>query len=537
MSDLILFNAKLLPQNAAYDQATAVAIRAERFLAVGNDDEILALARNGTKKIDLDGRLLLPGFSDSHIHFYDHAMGFKRLQLADSTSLDDLRRRLKAEASETPPGEWIQGRGWNETRWSEQVIPTRHDLDQAAPDHPVILWRSDMHLAIVNSLALKAAGIGSETRDPPQGRIDRDPSGEPTGGLRERAINLVRDLIPLPPEQEVIQAMQEAFSSLHRFGLTAIHDCRDLGGREAALVFNAFAQLQQDGQLPLRTWMHLSGERLDEAVSLGLRTGFGDSHLRIGHVKYFSDGSQGAHTAWMLEPYEDTGDYGMPLTPMDEIEDAFHRAHQAGLALAVHAIGDRATRELISVFERVMSASQLEGIAAPSTPHRIEHVQNIRPEDLARMSALHVVASVQPIHLADDITLIDQTAGPRGRFAYPFRDILDAGLVMAFGSDAPVADHNPFLGIHAALTRQRLDGTPQGGWYPQQRLTLSQALHCYTKAPHVACGRQSELGSISPGYLADAVVLDSDLLSIEPEAIPDTKVHMTIFDGRVVYEG
>lgn len=334
-----------------------------------------------------------------------------------------------------------------------------------------------------------------------------------------------------------MQAMQQAFSSLHQYGVTAIHDCRDMGGREAPLVFSALTRLQQAGQLPLRTWMHIAGEHIDEAICLGMRTGFGDSHLRIGHVKYFSDGSQGAQTAWMLEPYLDSGDYGMPLTPMEEIEDAFRRAHQSGLAVAVHAIGDRAMRELISVFERVMSADPHPDSGVPAAPHRIEHVQNIRPEDLARMSALGVVASVQPIHLADDITLVDQTVGARGRFAYPLRDILDAGVVMAFGSDAPVADHNPFPGIHAALTRQRLDGTPEGGWYPQQRLTLAEALWCYCKAPSIACGRQAELGSISPGYLADAVVLDGDILAIEPEAIPAMKVHMTIFDGRVVYQG
>jgi len=207
MPNLILFNSKLLPQDPAYDKATAVAIRGDRFLAIGSDDEILALAGNGTEKIDLAGRLMLPGLSDSHIHFYDHAMGPFRMQLADTTSLDDLLQRLKKKASDTPPGEWIQGRGWNETRWSDQVTPTRHDLDQVAPGHKVLLWRSDMHKAVVNSLALQEAGIDRQTPDPPQGRIDRDQSGEPTGGLRERAINLVRYLIPLPSENDVMQAM------------------------------------------------------------------------------------------------------------------------------------------------------------------------------------------------------------------------------------------------------------------------------------------------------------------------------------------
>jgi predicted amidohydrolase YtcJ len=536
MPELLLFNGKILPQAPSFERATALAIRDGRFLAVGSDEEILALASRSTKKVNLGGRTLLPGISDSHIHYYDHAMGARRLQLADSVSLDDMLARVKEQAHASERGEWIQARGWNETRWVQPIIPTRRDLDQAAPDHPVILWRSDMHMAVVNSQALRIAGIDAATPDPPQGRIDREPAGEPSGGLRERAINLVKDLIPLPAVDELVEAMRQAFPGMHRIGVTAFHDSRDLGGREAPLVFDAFMQLQQAGELPLRTWMFLPGERLDEAIALGLRTGFGCSHLRIGHVKYFSDGSQGAHTAWMLEPYEDSSDCGMPLTPMDEIEDAFTRAHRAGLAVAVHAIGDRAMRELISVFERVMKAARSSNGSYPAAPHRIEHVQNIRPDDLARMAALNVIASVQPIHLADDITLIDQTVGPRGRFAYPLRAILDAGVPMAFGSDAPVADANPFLGVHAALTRQRLDGTPEGGWYPEQRLELDEILACYCASPHIAGGRGHELGRISPGYLADAVVLDGDLSNLDPQAIPEVRVTMTVFDGRVVYE-
>jgi predicted amidohydrolase YtcJ len=536
MPNLILYNASVIPQNSAYAGSTAVAIRGERFLAVGRDDEILELAGSATRKIDLEGRTLMPGLTESHIHFYDHALGPHRLQLADSTSLADLRQRLKDYAEKTSPGDWIRGQGWNETRWSEQVIPSRHDLDQAAPNHPVILWRSDMHLAVVNSLALEQAGITAQTPDPPQGRIDRDPSGEPSGGLRERAINIVRDLIPHPSEQEVLAAMQEAFVSLHRYGITAIHDMRGLADREAKLVLNVLTQLSRAGQLQLRTWMNIAGEHLEQAIKIGLRTGYGDSYLRLGHVKFFSDGSQGARTAWMLEPYLDSDDCGMPLTPMEEIEDAIQRAHKAGLAVTVHAIGDRATHELVDVLERISKSQTTDQVGLPAAPHRIEHVQNIRPEDLARMSTLNIVASVQPIHLADDITLIDQTVGARGRYSYPLHDFFEAGVVMAFGSDAPVADHNPYLGLHAATTRQRLDGTPEDGWYPDQRLSLRDALWCYTTAPHIAIGRQDELGSIAPGYLADAAVIEGNLLKTAVEAIPETKVHMTIFDGRIVYE-
>ncbi len=533
MPHLILRNAKLLPQNPEYAHASAVAIRGHRILAVGSDEEIRALARSGTQQIDLRGRLLLPGFTDSHIHLFDHAMSPHRMALAGTTSLDDLLQRLMREAAEKPPGSWIQGRGWNETRWPDPVHPTKKDLDRAAPDHPVILWRSDMHLAVVNSKALSAAGIDRQTPDPEQGRIDRDEHGEPSGGLRERAIRLVKDLIPLPPEEQVMQAIQDSFADFHRLGLTGVHDFRDLGGREAGLVLRALTRLEQAGKLDLRTWICIAGEHLEDAIATGLRTGFGSDLLRIGHVKYFSDGSQGARTAWMLEPYEGSDDPGMPLTPMEEIAEAIPRAHQAGLAVAVHAIGDRANRELMAVFERT---AQSRTGAEPSAPHRIEHVQNIRPEDVKRMAALGVAASVQPIHLVDDITLVDQTVGARGRFTYPFRGMLDAGVVMAFGSDAPVADHNPLLGIQAAVTRQRQDGTPAEGWYPQQRLTVAEAIHGYTMGPAAVCGRALELGNIGPGSLADLVVLEEDILSGDPGAIGETEIAMTVFDGRVVYE-
>ncbi|HEY69235.1 MAG TPA: amidohydrolase [Anaerolineae bacterium] len=533
MPHLILRNAKILPENPEYTHATAVAVRGNRIVAVGSDEEIGSLAKQGTRQIDLGGRLLLPGFTDSHIHLFDHAMSSHRIALADTTSLDDLLQRLQHEAAGKPPGSWIQGRGWNETRWPDPMHPTRQDLDRAAPDHPVILWRSDMHLAVVNSAALSAAGIDRRTPDPEQGRIDRDARGDPSGGLRERAIRLVKDLIPLPPEEQVMQALQDSFAGFHHLGVTGVHDFRDLGGREAGMVLRALTRLDQAGKLELRTWMCIAGEHLEEAIAVGLRTGFGNDLLRIGHVKYFSDGSQGAHTAWMLEPYLGSDDPGMPLTPMEEIAEAVPRAHQAGLAVAVHAIGDRANQELMAVFER---AIQNNAASAPSAPHRIEHVQNIRPEDVKRMAALGVAASVQPIHLVDDITLVDQTVGERGRFTYPFRGMLDAGVVMAFGSDAPVADHNPLLGIQAAVTRQRQDGTPAEGWYPQQRLTVAEAIQSYTQGPAAVCGRALDLGTIGPGSLADLVVLEEDILSGDPGAIGETKIAMTVFNGRVVHE-
>ncbi|HET90891.1 MAG TPA: amidohydrolase, partial [Chloroflexi bacterium] len=503
MTDLVLINGKLHTQDARYPEATAVAIRGARVQAVGDDEAIRALAGPGARVIDLEGRLLLPAMTDAHFHYYDWSLGLRRLPLSEADSLADLKQRLARRAREIPPGEWILGQGWNESRWPEPRMPTRADLDEAAPDHPVILWRNDLHLAAINSRALQETGITADTANPPEGVIDRDESGEPTGVLRELAINLVTDVIPPPTEDETVDAMREGFGILHRLGVTGVHDYRIMGGADGPPAFRAYQRLQAAGELALRMWMHIPGERLDEAIALGLRTGMGDDYLRVGHVKLFSDGGQGARTAWMLEPYEDTGECGMPLTPMDEIARAVERAERAGLAVAIHAIGDRANRELIGVFERVLGSEREANTAAPAAMHRIEHVQMIRPEDVARLAQLDVAASVQPIHCPDDIPMVETSVGPRGRFAYPFRDMKEAGVTMAFGSDCPVANPNPIFGIHAAVTRQTRDGAPAGSGYPAQRLTVAEAIWGFTMGAARVSGREAHLGSISPGKLAD----------------------------------
>lgn len=509
-------------------------MRGGRILAVGSDSELHALAGSHTRQVDLGGRRVLPGLTDSHFHYYDWALNRRRLELAATASLADLRWHVTHAAKNAPPGGWLLGQGWNETRWPDAHLLSRADLDDLTPANPAILWRSDMHLAVANSLALEAANISAETSDPTQGVIDRDASGQPTGVLRELAINLVREVIPPPTEAEAIAAMRDGFTELHRLGLTGVHDYRIMGGADGPLAFRAYQHLQAAGELALRMWMLLPYERLEQAIALGLRTGFGDDRLRVGHVKFFSDGGQGARTAWMLEPYEDIGSCGMPLTPMDEIADAIRRAHTAGLAVAIHAIGDRANRELIAVFEQVLKS---EPDAAPSAPHRIEHVQNIRPEDMFRLGRLGVMASVQPIHVPDDFPMIEKSVGTRGRYAYPFRDLLAAGVPLAFGSDCPVADPNPLWGIHAAVTRQMRDGTPSGGWYPYQRLSVAEAVWGFSMGAALVSGREAELGSITPGKLADLVVLDRDIFEIEPMEIAQAQVVLTIFDGKIVFEG
>jgi hypothetical protein len=327
--------------------------------------------------------------------------------------------------------------------------------------------------------------------------------------------------------------MRLGFPLLQQLGLTGIHDYRLMDGTDGPPAFRVYQRLRSSQALGVRLWMQISGAHLEEAITLGLRTGFGDGFLRIGHVKLFADGGQGARTAWMLEPYQGSTDYGLPLLTMAEMADAIERANLAGLSVAVHAIGDRAIREILAILEGL--AEQHSPSRERQVPNRIEHVQNIRPEDVVRLAALQVVASVQPIHAVDDMAMVEQTVGPRGRFTYVFRDLLGAGVPLALGSDCPVADPNPWWGIHAAVTRQQRDGSPPGGWYPAQRMTVAEALWGFTMGPAQVSGQSHELGSISPGKLADLVVLDRDILAIEPGEIADTQVRMTVLDGEVVY--
>jgi predicted amidohydrolase YtcJ len=549
----ILFNGKLWTQDPRFPDATAVAVQAGRIVAVGGDAEILALAGPEMQAIDLGGRRVLPGLTDAHFHFQGWAMARRNLMLAGLPSLQAVQEALGRAAQAIPAGssQWIKGQGWNETDWPEPRLLTRHDLDAVAADHPVILWRSDLHLATANTLALRLAGITTNTPDPPAGVIDRDVAGQPTGVLRDQAMEFVDAVLPQPGTAEIDAAMRDAIAEAHRLGLTGVHDFRIGDAAESRGAFQAWQRLHAAGDLRLRVWMMFDGTLLDEASALGLRSGFGDDRLRIGGAKYFADGSLGARTAWMLAPYADGGS-GLPVIPMAALAGAIERGAAAGLPVGIHAIGDRAVRELLDVFSEVLPRVarsetghskqpplpidnyQLTIVNSP-LPHRIEHVQHSHPDDLRRLGSLGLVASVQPIHLVDDMALVERAIGERGRWAYALRTLLEGGAVLALGSDCPVASPNPFWGIHAAVTRQRRDGTPAGGWYPEERLTVAEAVAGYTLGPAYASGQLERLGSITPGKLADLVVLDRDIFAVRPGEIAGTQPVLTIFDGEIVY--
>ncbi len=535
MIDLIIYNARIYTQWPERPWAEAVAIQKGRIVAVGYDPEIRALATPRTRLIDARGQLALPGFTDSHIHLFDLARRRGQVSLYDAASLDDLAARVQTHASQLPPDAWVLGYGWNESNWPELRFPTRHDLDGVTGGRPAVIWRTDLHAAVANTEALRRAGIDATTPDPPSGVIDRDEIGQPTGVLRELAINLVRQAIPPMTEAQAAANLQAVARDLHALGIVAVHDQRMKdNAEEGPEALRLYQRLAANGELPLRISCNLEAAHLDMIIELGLQSGLGDEWVRFGHVKLFSDGSLGARTAWMLAPYEnDPENRGMFLTPPEEMAALIQKAHRHGVAISVHAIGDRANRTVLDTFDEALAAGS---DAPPLIPHRIEHVQAIHPEDQPRLARLGVTASVQPLHCTDDIPNTNRLWGDRGRNAYPFRNLLNVGAVLAFGSDAPVASPNPWRGIHAAVTRQRRDGSPAGGWHPEQRLSVEEAVRAYTIGPAIAIGQARQQGRLAPGYLSDLILVDQDIFVIHKDELPATQVLLTLLHGKIVHQ-
>ncbi|MEA1968993.1 MAG: amidohydrolase [Thermodesulfobacteriota bacterium] len=530
--DIILHNGNIQTQDNFHPTAQAVAISGSQILSIGSNSEILGLASKKTNVIDLDKKLVLPGFIDTHFHFYEWALNYDSINFSHVCSFKEMEEAVLKKVLVTEKGNWILGHGFNESDWPENKIPDKYDLDRIAPDNPVCIWRCDLHLGVANSLGLKLAGINSKTPDPKDGVIVKDALKNPTGVLKELALNLIRNVLPGLSQAKVLENMQKAVGDAHELGLTSIHDIRLMGGIEGADALKAWQSLRRKNKLHIRCHVALPGEMTNQAVDLGLFTGFGDDLLKIGYLKFFADGGMGARTGWMTEKYLDA-DFGMPLTPVEEIEKAALKADQAGLSVMVHTIGDRAGKEIIGMFQRIEN----HGPTMCIIPHRLEHVQMILPEDLKRLSALkNIAVSCQPNNLSLDISMIDYCAGPRGKYAYNLKNILKTGVPLMLSSDAPVADPNPMAGIYSAVNRKRMDHTPEKGWYMEQALSVEEAVKGYTITPAAATGTGDRLGSISKGKLADMIVLDRDIFKINPSQIAETKIDLTLFNGRIVYE-
>jgi hypothetical protein len=523
--DLLLYNGSIHTLDPSQPVAEALLLRDGRVFARGSYDELRTRAP-GARALDLAGRTALPGFEDAHLHLCMHGMSLAQADLVGAATLPQALERVQQAATRQAGAGWLLGGGWDHNLWPEPSMPTRHDLDRVLAERPVALDSKDRHSLWVNGLALRLAGVGAETPDPPGGRIWRDATGAPTGILSESARQLVGAVIPPPGEAAWREAARGALADCARYGITAVHNC------EGPDSFRALAALEQAGELTARVWHMLPLRALEDAVALGLRTGYGSERLRIGHVKMFADGALGSGTAEMLAPYEgQPGHLGVAATETETLLEAVRLATRQGLAAAIHAIGDGANRRVLDIYAQV--AREFPDLRLRQ---RIEHVQLLSPEDLPRLAGLGVIASMQPIHATQDRVMAERQWGERCRTAYAWRSLLESGARLAFGTDAPVEALNPMLGLYAAVSRRSARGEPPEGWYPAQRLSLEEALQAYTLGAAYAAYGEGSRGSLAPGKWADVAVLSQDIHARPPEALLETQVDLTIVGGEIVYQ-
>jgi predicted amidohydrolase YtcJ len=522
-----IVNARVFTVDGARPWAEAVAICGERIDAVGTTDEIRRVLPAGARIIDAGGRLVVPGFNDAHVHLNDGAKDLLSVNLRDAKSSEEMRARVAAFAARTPQGRWILGGFWDHESWPDHALPTRALMDAAAPDHPVFLSRLDGHMAVANSKALALAGVTRATPVPAGGAILKDASGELTGILKDNAMGLVDRVIPPPSWDETMAGAKAALAHAASLGVTTVQDLTS-----SADQLRVYQALKAAGQLPVRLYATQS-RPYGEFVKMGVATGFGDDWLRIGGVKLFADGSMGSGTAAFFEPYsDDPSTTGLLMHSPDALKQLVFDADAAGFQLLVHAIGDRANAVVLDVFEALARERGPRDRRA-----RIEHAQVVRDADKARFAKAGVIASIQPSHCTDDMRWAEKRIGKdRCAVAYDFKSFLDAGVRVAFGTDWFVEPLDPMIGLHAAVTRQFADGTPPGGWHPEERLTMAQAIELYTLGSAYAEFAEARKGSIVPGKLADMVVLSRDLFTIPPGEILGTKAVMTIVGGKVVHE-
>jgi predicted amidohydrolase YtcJ len=530
-ADLIIVNAKIHTMDANRPVAEAVAVFGNRIAAIGTTQEIRKLAGARTRVIDAKGRVVLPGFNDSHVHFLSGGFQLSSVDLRDATSPQEFAERIRAFALKSARGRWITGGDWDHERWPNAPLPTKELIDSFTPETPVFVDRLDGHMALANSLALKLAGVTRETKDPPGGLIVRDAkTGEPTGILKDAAKNFVYKVIPAPSAEEKLAAAQAATDYAARFGVTSVQDM------SAGIDVGIYQTLLDQGKLKTRIYAVAPLPAWQRLGSVGVHRAFGNQMLRIGGLKGFADGSLGSTTALLFDPYNDApSTSGLPsdeMFPDGAMLGRVRDADRAGLQVMIHAIGDRANDSILSIYEEVIKENPVR-----DRRFRIEHAQHLRAQDIARFGRDHVVASMQPYHAIDDGRWAEKRIGhQRALTTYAFRTLLDTGAVLAFGTDWTVAPINPMLGLYAAVTRRTLDGRNPQGWIPEQKITLEEAVRAYTVGSAYAEFMENEKGIIAPGKLADMVMLSKDIFSINPVEIETVRVALTLMDGRVVYE-
>jgi len=531
MTDLILHNGRIHTVDTKQPRVEAVAIDRGILVAVGLDGEILSLAKKDTEIVNLGRRSVTPGLIDAHVHFERLAATLIRTDLSEVPSLREALRRVSQAAAGKGPDEWVHGYGWASDRWSDSATPTAAALDRVAPHCPVLLdHKIFLHGAWVNSRALEIAGITAQTPDPPGGKIQRDEHGNPTGILLEEAVTLVSKHVPPLSIPRLAEAMLKAQKLCWQKGLAGLHDL------DGATSFRALQSLHQQEELGLRVIKNLPVELLDQAIALGLQSGFGDDRLRIGSIKIFADGALGTRSALLFAPYgDDASNCGIAVTDKALMLEQAMRASKHGLSLAIHAIGDRAVHDVLDVLEAVRGEESEIGIPPQHLRHRIEHLQICSPADRERLPPLSVIASMNPFHVIPDAEVVDRILGERGRFTHTYRDILETGAVVVFSSDAPFAPIDPWQGIMAAVMRQQPESPFNRGWHPEQKLTLVEAIHGFTMAAAITSGQERRQGSVSKGKLADLTIFDRDIFDLSPDVFPEVTVAGTLVGGEFKY--
>jgi hypothetical protein len=517
------------------NRAQALAVRNGRIFAVGTNDDIRKLKGDKTQVVDLGGQFAMPGFNDAHLHLASGGFEKLNVDLVGTKSLADMKARIAARAKTTPAGEWIEGRGWDHTVWPDQKLPTRQDLDAVTGDHPAIFVRVDGHIAVANSAALKAAGITGQTKDPEGGKIDRDAQGRPTGILREGAQDLVRARIPKPSPAQRQRAIELALADAAQHGVTSMQDNSDWDD------FLVYEDLEREGKLTARIteWLPFDAP-IDMLVKHRAHHPQNDPMLHTGQLKGFMDGSLGSRTAAMLKPYsDDPGNTGLPQYKQDQLNQMARERAAERFQFGFHAIGDGGVEMALQAFAEAERYAREHDITGPgadgSWRFRVEHAQVVAPDQLPRFEQLHVIASMQPNHLLTDMHwAISRIGEERAKGSYAWKKFLDEGVPLAFGTDYPVEPITPFRGLYAAVTR--MDEAGKQTYFPEEKLTIEQAIAAYTTGAAYAEFAERDKGLLAPDMLADFVVVDRDVTKISPPEILGARVLRTVVGGRTVYQ-
>ena len=530
-ADLVVTNGRIYTADATRPVVDAMAIRGGRVVFVGDRAGAMALTGASTQVLDLDGLTVIPGMTDAHAHVLGLGQSLRNVDLVGTTSYDAVVARVVERAKQTPKGEWIIGRGWDQNDWGDTRWPSHEALSRAVPDHPVYLERVDGHAAVVNALAMQRAGLTRATKDPSGGQIIRDARGEPIGVLVDNAQGLVERSIPAATRAQVKGMIAAAITEMHRWGLTGVHDAG-----ASAQTLELYEELGREGALDMRLYAMISDHAptLEAWFRRGPQSGLFDGRLWVRSIKLYQDGALGSRGAALLEPYsDDASTSGLLVSAPAHIREVADRALVAGFQVNTHAIGDRGNRLVLDAYQGALAAR-------PTADHRfrVEHAQILHSDDIPRFAALGVIPSMQASHQTSDMYWAGNRLGEtRLRGAYAWRSLLETGTIIPNGSDFPVEYVDPLISFKASVSRQDAKGWPVGGWFPEQRMTREEALKSMTIWPAYAAFQERELGSLTPGKHADFVVLDQDLLRIPDAMLPQVRVRSTWFAGRKVYEG